>query len=122
MLPDVYDWPIAVDNWEAKYGEAPFCHHVPAQQAISTSQWPLPSLFFRQTVAAGGCHCQAQREIRLPVRDKLFHRHRRQGLQLAYYPRRFSTWVGRRAPFLHSRESLYNAQSNRQSSVCVSAV
>ncbi|XP_003968387.2 neprilysin isoform X1 [Takifugu rubripes] len=21
MLPDVYDWPIAVDNWEAKYGK-----------------------------------------------------------------------------------------------------
>lgn len=44
MLPDVYDWPIAVDNWEAKYGKASLCQRVPAQtscaRAISSSQWP----------------------------------------------------------------------------------
>lgn len=44
MLPDVYDWPITVDNWEAKYGKAFLCQRVPAQkscaQAISSSQWP----------------------------------------------------------------------------------
>lgn len=27
MLPDVYDWPIAVDNWEAEYGKASVCQH-----------------------------------------------------------------------------------------------
>lgn len=100
ILPDVYDWPIAVDNWETKYGKASLCQRVPAQtscaRAISSSQW---SLFFRQIVAAGGCHRQAERELRLQSRDKLFYRHRWQGLQLAYHPRRFGTVVGGKLPF-----------------------
>lgn len=106
ILPDVYDWPIAVDNWEAKYGKASFCQRVPGQQAISSFQWLLPSLFFRQTVAAGGRHRQTERKIRLPALDKLFHRHRRQGLQLTYHPCRFWTWAGGRVPILSLGESL----------------
>lgn len=35
MLPDVFEWPIAADNWEANYGRV-FFSHCHTQQMSST--------------------------------------------------------------------------------------
>lgn len=126
VLPDVYDWPIAVDNWEAKYGKASLCQRVPAQkncaQAISSSQWPR-RLFssgklwrLEDVIARLNVNYDSQLVINLyiGIDDKDSSSHIiHVGLGL---------WRVGKCLFPLSGECLLDALNNRQSSNLISAV
>lgn len=126
MLPDVYDWPIAVDNWEAKYGKASLCQRVPARtscaQAISSSQWPR-RLFssgklwrLEDVIAKLNVNYGSQLVINffIGIDDKDSSSHIiHVGLGL---------WRVGKCPFSLSEECLLDALKNRQSSHLICAV
>lgn len=78
MLPDVFEWPIAVDNWEAAYGRGLFMSAAARRGAVYSVTFLLSFFHFpvRGKMEAGGRHCQAEREVRDAALGQLFRGHR----------------------------------------------